>query len=93
MSTEEAFAELLYHAVLKRLRHLQPNTLKCFTYHGQTRKGVESLDQYDVIITTYYTLSAIWRKRAGHPEDENSIFSLTWHRVVLNEGEIIQSFV
>jgi hypothetical protein len=42
--------------------------------------------QYDIVITTYHTVSSIWRKHSGQPGNEKSIFSLIWHRVVLDEG-------
>ena len=74
--------------VLNLLRHLRPGNLKCHIYHGQNRKGTESLGQYDVVITTYHTVSAIWRKLNGQPGKEKSIFSSTWHRVILDEGEV-----
>jgi SWI/SNF-related matrix-associated actin-dependent regulator of chromatin subfamily A3 len=61
-------------------------------YHGQNRLDVDSLSNYDVIITTYHTVSNLWRQRqrdAANPQD--SIFSLQWHRVVLDEGEFVYS--
>jgi SNF2 family DNA or RNA helicase len=73
--------------ILKLFRHLQPGSLKYDIYHGQNRKGIEVLGQYDVVITTYHTVSAIWRKRNDLPGSENSLFLLTWHRVILDEGE------
>lgn len=75
--------------VLKLLRHLRPGKLKYHIYHGQNRKGTDFLQQYDVIITTYYTVSAIWRKCKAQPGNEKSIFSLPWHRVILDEGEFV----
>jgi SNF2 family DNA or RNA helicase len=74
-------------AILMACRHLQPGSLKCHTYHGQKRNGVEFLGQFDVVITTYHTISHIWRKYTEDPEKAESIFSLMWYRVVLDEGE------
>ncbi|RFU23988.1 hypothetical protein B7463_g12351, partial [Scytalidium lignicola] len=71
--------------------HLQPGKLKCYIYHGQNKKSTEFLAQYDVVITTYHTVSAIWRKHTRQPGNEKSIFSLTWHRVILDEAHIIQN--
>jgi hypothetical protein len=74
--------------VLKLCRHLRLGELKVHIYHGQNRKDTDFLQQYDVVVTTYYTLSAIWRKHNGQPENEKSIFSLIWYRVILDEGEM-----
>ncbi|KAF4635250.1 hypothetical protein G7Y89_g2850 [Cudoniella acicularis] len=73
------------------LLHLRPGKLKCHVYHGQNRKGTEFLGQYDIVLTTYHTVSAIWRKLNGQPGNEKSIFSLTWHRVILDEAHTIQN--
>ena len=74
--------------VLKRFRHLQPEELKTHVYHGHNRMGIDFLGQFDVVITSYHTVSAIWRKHLGQPGKEKSIFSLIWHRVVLDEGKV-----
>ncbi|PQE30180.1 SNF2 family N-terminal domain-domain-containing protein [Rutstroemia sp. NJR-2017a WRK4] len=71
--------------------HLRPGKLTYCIYHGQNRKDIESLGRYDVVITTYHTISAIWRKLDRRPENEKSIFSLAWHRVILDEAHIIQN--
>ena len=71
---------------LKHFSHLQQGRLKCHIYHGQYRKDVGFLMEFDVVITTYHTVSSIWRKHNGQIENEKSIFSLYWHRVVLDEG-------
>jgi SWI/SNF-related matrix-associated actin-dependent regulator of chromatin subfamily A3 len=69
-------------------RHLRPGLLKCHIYHGQNRKDVKFLAKYDVVITTYQTVSAIWRqKQQNLTENSESIFSIVWHRVVLDEGK------
>ncbi|KAH8590621.1 SNF2 family N-terminal domain-containing protein [Bisporella sp. PMI_857] len=73
------------------LQHLQPGKLKCHTYHGQNRKGTIFLGHYDVVITTYHTVSAIWRRQNGRLQNEKSIFSLMWHRVILDEAHTIQN--
>ncbi|CZR69489.1 related to global transactivator [Phialocephala subalpina] len=71
--------------------HLRHETLKTHVYHGQKRTDVQVLDRYDVIITTYHTVSAIWRKHSEASVNKHSIFSLNWHRVILDEAHTIQN--
>jgi len=79
---------------LKVCRHLQPGMLRCYIYHGQNRKHVKSLAMYDVVITTYYTVSAIWRQiQEDLAKNSDSIFSIVWHRVVLDEGKVSATIV
>jgi SWI/SNF-related matrix-associated actin-dependent regulator of chromatin subfamily A3 len=73
--------------LLTMTRHLQHESLKIHIYHGQSRTAVEFLGHYDVIITTYHTVSAIFRKHSVQATHENSLFSLTWHRLILDEGK------
>jgi SWI/SNF-related matrix-associated actin-dependent regulator of chromatin subfamily A3 len=63
--------------------------LRCYIYHGQNRKHVKSLAMYNVVITTYYTVSAIWRQiQEDLVKNSDSIFSIVWHWVVLDEGKV-----
>jgi SNF2 family DNA or RNA helicase len=70
-------------------RHLQNGSFKTLVFHGQNRISTELLGQYDIIITTYHTVAAIWRNQDEESANEKSIFSLIWHRVVLDEGILI----
>lgn len=47
---------------------------------------IDNLGQYNVVITTYHTVSSLWRKRHGQRSGTDSIFSMYWHRIVLDEG-------
>ncbi|CAG8952746.1 hypothetical protein HYFRA_00008990 [Hymenoscyphus fraxineus] len=67
--------------------HVFPNKLNCHIYHGQNKKEADNFAAYDVVITTYHTLSAIWRKRIRNNAHENPIFASRWYRVVLDEGK------
>jgi SWI/SNF-related matrix-associated actin-dependent regulator of chromatin subfamily A3 len=85
---------LFYHCcygslalILIFLGHLRRGTLKCHVYHGKNRKEVETLGQFDVVISTYHTISTIWRQCKGDFVGVKSIFSMVWHRVVIDEGE------
>jgi SNF2 family DNA or RNA helicase len=69
------------------VRHIAGNNLKIYVFHGNNRKELDSLGQYDVVITSFYTVSAIWRKQNDLQEPTGSIFSVRWHRIVLDEGK------
>jgi SWI/SNF-related matrix-associated actin-dependent regulator of chromatin subfamily A3 len=68
--------------------HLRPNTLKWYVFHGQSKKEAVSLGKYDVVITTYYTISSIWRKQNRENRNSSPLFSTEWHRIVLDEGKV-----
>ena len=69
-------------------RHLKPNKLKVYVYHGPKRNPIGFLADFDVVITSFYTVSSIWRKCKDRQDDSNSIFSILWHRIVLDEGRL-----
>jgi hypothetical protein len=69
------------------VRHIGGNNLKINVFHGNNRKEVDSLGKYDVVITSFYTVSAIWRKQNDLQDPTKTIFSVRWHRIVLDEGE------
>ncbi|KAL8666559.1 MAG: hypothetical protein Q9202_001357 [Teloschistes flavicans] len=79
-------------------RHVQPDEpLKVFMYHGQSKKqsvNAEMLAEYDVVITTYGTLSTEYVPE-GRSEEANSpssnLFSVKWRRVILDEGHQIRN--
>ncbi|EDP49491.1 hypothetical protein KXV22_003277 [Aspergillus fumigatus] len=65
--------------------------LRVCVYHGNTRaKATDSLDTYDVVITTYGTLTSEYgavdknKKKAG-------LFSVYWYRIVLDEAHTIKN--
>jgi SNF2 family DNA or RNA helicase len=64
--------------------HVRPGALNLHVYHGQNRKGLEFLRQCDIVITTFQTLSSIWRSIKA---SQKTLFSVTWYRVILDEGE------
>ena len=80
------FAVVLGLCSTKLSRHLVPRALACYIYHGHNKKSIDFLRQFDVVITTYHTIAAIWKHHSAHQDDE-SLYSLTWHRIVLDEGE------
>ncbi|CZT42223.1 related to helicase-like transcription factor [Rhynchosporium secalis] len=79
-------------------RHVKKDrNMKVLTYHGSGRKAMTSKDfsEYDVVITTYGTLSTEYLPRSAKtPETlprKSGIFSTTWARIVLDEGHTIRN--
>ncbi|KAI4278901.1 MAG: hypothetical protein L6R35_006073, partial [Caloplaca aegaea] len=70
--------------------------LKILTYHGPRRQmSADELAQYDVVITTYGTLSTEYLpKGSNNPASvsrRHGLFSLDWRRVILDEGHQIRN--
>jgi hypothetical protein len=62
--------------------------LSWYVFHGKKKK-TEDLGQYDIVITTFQTVSAAWRDKGPYQSSTgSSIFSLLWFRVILDEGEL-----
>lgn len=80
---------LMTSVSLTYIRHTSPGSLNCHVFHGKNKKkSIEQLTQYDVVITTYQTLSGLWRAAISEQEmGSRSIFSVIWHRVILDEGK------
>ncbi|KAE8376264.1 SNF2 family N-terminal domain-containing protein [Aspergillus bertholletiae] len=65
--------------------------LRVCVYHGNTRtKATDNLEDYDVVITTYGTLTsehgAIDKKNK-----KSGIFSVYWYRIILDEAHTIKN--
>ena len=80
-------------------RHVkEEHAVKVFTYHGNNKKPMKNTDfeAYDVVITTYGTLSEEYKPRnADIPAKiprPHGLFSKTWARVVLDEGHTIRNY-
>ena len=59
---------------------MQPEALKVYIYHGNKRKIChKKLSQYDIVLTTYETA-------ASDASSSGIISSITWLRIVLDEG-------
>lgn len=70
---------------------------KVFIYHGQENKGLSpaQLKEYDIVITTYQTLALELfpngKREAVKLPLSKGLFSITWRRIVLDEGHQIRN--
>lgn len=77
--------------------HVRPDQpLKVLTYHGSKRSvSADDLTGYDVVITTYGTLSNEYV--ANETEDQTlvsaqtGLFAVNWRRIILDEGHQIRN--
>lgn len=68
--------------------HIKPGTINYYMYHGQSRTDdVVKLKGYDMVITSYQTLAADFR-RAG---SKSPLLDGQFYRIVLDEAHIIRS--
>ena len=71
--------------------------LKVLTYHGSSKKpmAVEGFSEYDIVITTYGTLSTEYMPKKGKTPPpiprQQGLFSVNWRRVILDEGHQIRN--
>ncbi|RBR18860.1 hypothetical protein FVER53590_11656 [Fusarium verticillioides] len=66
-------------------RHVVPDQIRMVLFHGPMRGQLaKSLIGYDVVLTTYGTLQSEWRSK----KEDSPLFTHTWARVVLDEGQI-----
>jgi SWI/SNF-related matrix-associated actin-dependent regulator of chromatin subfamily A3 len=74
--------------------HFQPSSIHSIVYHGTRRQTLLSrLHQFDIILTTYNTISTEWNRYKFSPQDvaKASLFSLQWHRIVIDEAHTIRT--
>lgn len=72
-------------ALLTSARHVQSQRLKLIRHHGKTRiSSVQDAIHVDVVLTTYQTLVADWRRHSA--SGISPIYLTNWHRLILDEG-------
>ncbi|CZR65227.1 uncharacterized protein PAC_15127 [Phialocephala subalpina] len=72
-------------------RHLKENTLTWMRFHGTQKKKTWTLGNFDIVITTFETLVR-QQKRHEDPEcRDDTLFSFSWHRIVLDEAHTIRN--
>jgi len=80
-------------------RHVtKDDPLKVLTYHGTKRGNMKpkDFDQYDVVITTYGTLSTEYmpkgsKSKAPKLPSSSGLYCRKWRRIVLDEGHNIRN--
>ncbi|KAJ5835869.1 hypothetical protein N7447_001895 [Penicillium robsamsonii] len=66
--------------------------LRVCLYHGTTRaKTATTLDKYDVVITTYGTLTSEFNSSASDTAKKSGIFAVHWYRIILDEAHTIKN--
>lgn len=65
--------------------HTRPGFLKVYLYHGERTSDAEDLQKYDIVLTTYSTLSV----ERNNPE--SPIKKIEWWRVILDEAHVIKN--
>ena len=66
--------------------------LRVCLYHGANRaKTSTSLDDYDVVITTYGTLTSESGSAAADKAKKSGLFSVYWFRIILDEAHTIKN--
>ncbi|URE38177.1 hypothetical protein MUK42_06738 [Musa troglodytarum] len=66
--------------------HTGPGSMKVYLYHGERTREPEELLKYDIVMTTYTTLSAEF----GDPS--SPMKETEWFRVILDEAHVIKNF-
>ena len=70
--------------------HIAPGTLSFYVYHGGNRnQNIDHLCQFDVIITTYSTVSSEIYGR-GKKKDLSPLAQINFFRIVLDEAHMIR---
>lgn len=72
-------------------QHLAPDSLTYHIYHGQNRiKDVDELAEYDLVITTYGSVSSELTARSKGKPGPHPLEEVGWFRVVLDEAHMIR---
>ena len=72
------------------LTHIKRDTLSYYIYHGANRSSdIEELAKYDIVITTYSTVSSEFSRRS-RKRDGSPLLQTNFFRIVLDEAHIIR---
>ncbi|KAH6707878.1 SNF2 family N-terminal domain-containing protein [Leptodontidium sp. MPI-SDFR-AT-0119] len=63
---------------------------KCRRPYGQTKlANISRLEQVDIVLTTYYTVSAEWK--SSRDTGGSVLFQVCWRRIILDEAHFIRN--
>ncbi|KAI2628484.1 SNF2 family N-terminal domain-containing protein [Hypoxylon sp. NC1633] len=80
-------ALLLDEWVMELEKHIVPGALQFYRYHGPNRRLPLSSDiPYDIIMSTYGTVAADFRRGGG------VLYSFKWYRLILDEAHVIRNW-
>lgn len=72
-------------------QHVRPNSLSYHIYHGPHRiKDSERLADYDLVITTYGSVSSELNARFANKRGPHPLEDIAWFRIVLDEAHMIR---
>lgn len=68
--------------------HVHAHAMSWTIFHGSNRaKFAKKFECYDIVISTYHTVLAEWKRSASERIDVGqSMHSFSWHRIILDEG-------
>ncbi|KAH8681388.1 SNF2 family DNA-dependent ATPase [Xylariales sp. PMI_506] len=71
--------------------HIKPGAFQYYIYHGPNRiKDIKKLAEYDLVITTYGSVSSEVRARHRGSKGPHPLEDISWFRVVLDEAHMIR---
>lgn len=70
------------------IRHIPPGQLRWGKHHEKQKiRHRDDVNHLNIVITTYQTIASEWRRRHAY---RSPIFSIYWHRIVLDEAHCIR---
>ncbi|KAI0376808.1 SNF2 family N-terminal domain-containing protein [Hypomontagnella monticulosa] len=80
-------SELLLNTWIKEIdRHIRFGAIRSLKYHGPERRQYDAtLQEYDIILTTYGTAMAEFKRKSS------AFYDIRWFRLILDEAHIIRN--
>ncbi|KAH7360363.1 SNF2 family N-terminal domain-containing protein [Rhexocercosporidium sp. MPI-PUGE-AT-0058] len=70
-------------------QHVVKSRMTWGRHHGKSRLNRTSIDSYNLVLTTYHTVSAEWRN--GKQAEMSILYSTKWKRVILDEAHVVRN--
>lgn len=74
------------------MRHVKQDALSWIRFHKAQKRKILTLGSFDIVITTFETLVRQQKKFLDVNNKEDTLFSFSWHRIVLDEGNSASPF-